>query len=97
MRLRYPIIWLGGPAGEPVLKISKESEAMTPDVFHNIRKRLRLNQTELAKLMGYSGQSCISRIERGSVVPPLADRLMRAYGWGYRPRDWPPDKSPAGK
>ena len=24
MRLRYPIIWLGGTAGEPVLKITEE-------------------------------------------------------------------------
>ncbi len=94
---RYPIIVLGGTAAEPTLKIIKEPEAMTPAVFLTIRNRLHLNQTELAEVMGYSGQSAISRIERGVVCPPLAERLIRAYGWGYRPKDWPPGKNPAGK
>ncbi len=70
---------------------------MTPAVFLTIRKRLHLNQTELAKVMGYSSQAAISRIECGVVVPPLAERLIRAYGWGYRPKDWPKGKNPAGK
>ena len=95
--LRYPTIRLGGTAAEPTLKITKERDAMTPDVFRIRRLILELNQKELASVMGYASQPAISRIERGSVVPPLADRLIRAYGWGYRPRDWPPGKHPAGK
>ena len=95
--LRYPIIWLGGTAAEPTLKITKESEAMTPKLFCAIRKGFHLNQTELAAVMGYSGQSAISRIEHGVTVPPLAERLLQSYRWGYRPRDWPRDRNPAGK
>ena len=70
---------------------------MTPAEFRAIRKYLRLNQTELAAVMGYYGQSEISRIESGDVVPPLAGRLIRVYEWGYRPGDWPSRRKPAGE
>ncbi len=72
---------------------------MTPIEFKAIRLGLLVNgrpmtQAELARVMGYNGQSAISFIEssrprEGDTVPKQAARLIRAYEWGYRPDSWP--------
>lgn len=65
---------------------------MTNLQFRAIRLRLGLTQSELAGVLGYSGPMEISKFERDANprdVPPILERLMRAYDAGYRPKDWP--------
>lgn len=63
---------------------------MTPAEFRNARLRLSLNQTDLAEVMGYSGQPQISAIENATTdVAAQSSRLMESYMGGWRPRDWP--------
>lgn len=62
---------------------------MTPADFAAGRHALGLTQAQLAAVMGYGNKARISEIERGERLPPLAERLLRAYLDGYRPDDWP--------
>ena len=64
---------------------------MTPAKFRELRRKLGLNQTQLAAVRGYgvAGQSRISEVEGGETVPAKAERLRLAYISGYRPDDWP--------
>ena len=66
------------------------SEAMTPDQVKQARKTLRLNQAQMAQMLGYGAQARVSDVERGA--HPLdrgKERLLQAYLSGYRPPDWP--------
>ena len=64
---------------------------MKPKEFRDGRiEVLLLNQTDLAKVMGYCNQPVVSHIENSaSDVPAQTARLMQAYLDGYRPLDWP--------
>lgn len=63
---------------------------MTGDDIRRARGALGLTQAQLAAVMGYSGKSRIAELEAGTRSPgPAAIRLLRAYGAGYRPPDWP--------
>lgn len=56
------------------------------------RLSLGLTQAQLAMVMGYTSQSYISRLERGTgQIGPQGERLLQAYLDGYRPADWPID------
>jgi len=62
---------------------------MYPDEFRMIRKKLGLTQAELAHWLGYAGRGRIAEVEGGSkAIPPLLERLMRAYGAGYLPPEY---------
>ncbi|MER9336021.1 hypothetical protein NKJ06_18860 [Mesorhizobium sp. M0293] len=65
---------------------------MTPTKFRDIRKALGLTQAQLAEVLGYGHAVRVAEFEGIAgkhPVPPLLDRLMRAYEAGYRPRNWP--------
>jgi transcriptional regulator with XRE-family HTH domain len=63
---------------------------MTPAEIREARQQLRLNQVQLASLLGYSDVSRVSELERGVRNPGAAVvRLLHAYLDGYRPPDWP--------
>jgi transcriptional regulator with XRE-family HTH domain len=63
---------------------------MTGDDVKTARLALGLTQAQLAAVMGYSGKSRIAELESGTRRPSAAAiRLLRAYGAGYRPPDWP--------
>ena len=65
---------------------------MTPSEFKAIRAKLGVSKRELAALLGYANINSIAVLESpasGRAVPPLLERLMRAYEAGYRPADWP--------
>jgi len=54
------------------------------------RKALKLNQEQLAAMLGYSGKTRISELE--TETRPIGEsqrRLLEAYVRGYRPHDWP--------
>ena len=62
---------------------------MTPSEFKAIRVSMNLSQAELATLLGYAHASRVGALESaasGKPVPPLLERLMRAYEAGYRPQ-----------
>lgn len=70
---------------------------MTPEEFRAIRKQLGLTQVGLAQLTGYGAGTRIAEFESDLVdpvdgrpkhpIPPLLERLMRAYEAGYVPAD----------
>jgi len=63
---------------------------MTPEQIREARKHLGLNQSQFAKLLGYSSNVRISELERGVFeINGAAARLISAYIEGYRPNDWP--------
>ena len=67
---------------------------MSPEEFKSIRLSLGLSQPQLARLLGYaSSRFHLAAFEatgrRHREVPPMLERLMRAYAAGYRPPDWP--------
>lgn len=63
---------------------------MTPEQIREARKHLGLNQSQFAKLLGYSSNVRISELERGVFeINGAAARLIKAYLEGYRPNDWP--------
>lgn len=61
--------------------------------FRSIRASLGLSQSQLAKVLDYGHRTRIAAFEIESKtarqIPPLLERLMRAYAAGYRPADWP--------
>ena len=62
---------------------------MDADEFKKIRHALNLTQAELAYWLGYKGRGRIAEIEGGTKpIPPLLERLMRAYGRGYMPPEF---------
>lgn len=64
---------------------------MTPQEFRAIRKQLGLTQAGLAALTGYGAGTRIAgfeSVDHGRPIPPLLERLMRAYEAGYRPGDF---------
>lgn len=64
--------------------------SMTGAEVRDARKRLGLTQTQLAELMGMTGASYISRIEKDvQAIGSSSQRLVQAYLEGYRPKDWP--------
>lgn len=66
---------------------------MKPNQLKSARETLGLSQSQLARLVGYSGANVgqrISAMETG--VRPVAGhvaRLVAAYLDGHRPADWP--------
>lgn len=64
---------------------------MSPEEFRAIRNRLGLTQKQMARWMGFAHATRIAKLEAGvgskthQPVPPLVERLMRAYEAGYRP------------
>ena len=63
---------------------------MTPSEIRDARRKLGLNQSDAARLLGYSDQARISELERGVRQPGSSVvRLLQAYIMGYRPPDWP--------
>lgn len=59
---------------------------MTAIEFKTIRTQLGLTQAQLAAMLGYSNYRSVLLFETGTrEVPPLLDRLMRAYAAGYQP------------
>lgn len=64
---------------------------MTGEDVTAARETLGLSRAQLAKLMGYGSPNRISDIENPNVdrhIDPRAERLLRAYLEGYRPKDW---------
>lgn len=65
---------------------------MSPSEFRAIRLQLGLTQAGLARLLGYAHASRVAALEADVAskahrsVPPLLERLMRAYQAGYRPK-----------
>lgn len=61
--------------------------------LRNARILLGLNQTQMGKLLGYSGahvRQMVYEIEQGQKpLMPCQERLLAAYVSGYRPPDWP--------
>lgn len=80
---------------------------MTPTEFRAIRKSLGLTQAQLAERLDYGHAVRISEFEselKDPVdgrpkypIPPLLERLMRAYSAGYWPDEWGPRNGEAGK
>ena len=70
---------------------------MTPDEFAKARRELGLSRARLAPMLGYDGihsHMQVYRMETGErPVRAAQARLMRAYLSGYRPEDWPEEKS----
>jgi len=63
---------------------------MTPEEFKRLRLYLKLTQSQMATMLGYTAPARVSEIETGRQKPPNAvARLMMAYVSGYRPDDWP--------
>lgn len=64
---------------------------MTPAEFKAIRLALGMTQPQLADLLGYAHTATVGQFETDAAskyhreVPPLLERLMRAYEAGYRP------------
>ena len=69
---------------------------MTPKRFQIARRRLGLNLSETATMLGYEGEharSQVHHLETGRrTIRPAQARLIEAYLDGYRPRDWPREK-----
>lgn len=70
---------------------------MTPDQLARARKRLGLTLDEMAAMLGYEGENAKSQmhhLETGRRdLRPAQRRLVQAYLSGYRPPDWPADKT----
>lgn len=66
---------------------------MTSSKLKAAREALGLSQSELARLVGYSGVNVgqrISAMENGvRDVAGHVERLVAAYADGHRPADWP--------
>lgn len=63
---------------------------MTPVEIKKARLMLGLNQSQMARVLGYGAQTRISEIEMGDRTPSESVvRLIAAYLAGYRPSDWP--------
>ena len=66
---------------------------MQPDQITEARRSLGLTLSELAEMLGYSGEN--TRVQMHDLETgrrPLRDcqrRLLLAYLDGYRPHDWP--------
>ena len=60
--------------------------------FKAIRGQLGLTQAQLATVLGYDLALTVSTYERKTnprPIPHAIALLMRAYGSGYRPENWP--------
>ena len=71
------------------------SACMTGEEFHEIRMKLGLSQSAIAKVLGYSTAMTISSYERHAArheVPHQVALLMKAFDAGYRPDNWPVPK-----
>jgi hypothetical protein len=63
---------------------------MTADEFRDALKRLNLNQTQAALVLGFSRVATVSDMARGvQAVTPTTERLLAMYLAGHRPADWP--------
>ena len=66
---------------------------MSPKRFQIARRRLGLNLSETATMLGYEGEharSQVHHLETGRrTIRPAQARLIEAYLDGYRPKDWP--------
>jgi len=65
---------------------------MTGEEFREIRLRLGLSQSAMAKVLGYRSSQSVSGYERQArrrQVPHQVAMLMRAFDGGYRPDNWP--------
>lgn len=68
---------------------------MAAHEFRTIRLTMGLTQKQLAKLLGYANKTTVGQFEVDPMspssrpIPPLLERLMRAYEEGYRPKGWP--------
>ena len=63
---------------------------MTADEFRDAIKRLNLNQTQAALVLGFSRVATVSDMARGvQAVTPTTERLLAMYLAGHRPADWP--------
>jgi DNA-binding transcriptional regulator YiaG len=72
--------------------LTKKKRAVTVigTEIRTARKELGLNQSQFAKVLGYSSNVRISELERGVFeINGAAARLIGAYLEGYRPNDWP--------
>lgn len=68
------------------------SSSMTGEEFKEIREKLGLSQSELAKVLGYGATVRISEFERKTNPRPIplhVAMLMEAFRSGYRPPNWP--------
>jgi transcriptional regulator with XRE-family HTH domain len=69
---------------------------MTPrarrrNLLRTFRRRARLTQRELAELLGYTSESQVSHLERGSRVPKLTNALILELVLGRSSRDLFPE------
>ena len=63
---------------------------MTPTQIRESLQSLGLDQSQAARMLGYSRLASVSDIVTGKRNPSGAVlRLLAAYLDGYRPNDWP--------
>lgn len=69
---------------------------MTNHEFRAIRDRLGLTQTQLADVLQYAHAMNISMFERATsprAIPVHVAMVMRALDSGWRPDNWPKEKT----
>jgi len=50
--------------------------AWTPERIHALRKRLRLNQSEFGRMLGYTRYQSVSDLEKGKMEPSGAVEIL---------------------